>query len=757
MKNGFFRTTATSVMFLACAAGSAMAWTGMLGLRSPHALETRQSADLGTPGSEFGSTETPADWAMPSELSSVTFSEGVRAGTDDKVLSPNNALLRIVSRDTFQLMNQFHLSKKKLTPELAVQAMEMFIKSLDPVKLYFYQSDIEEFTNRSAEILEAWPQGRLNLAFDVFNRYLQRVDENVAIADEFIESDFDFTVDEQMVTDRDMMQYCQSEAEMRDRWRQRIKYSYLLLEIEREENEKALAENEAPEAGASEAFDDTDSREKLRRRYRSLKRRMHQFTEDDVVELYLTGITSCYDPHTSYMSPTSFDDFMITMRLNLEGIGATLQSTDDGLTTIRRIVPGGAADRSGEILVDDKIVAVGQETSGEMVDVTDMRLKDVVGMIRGKAGTTVRLSILRKGVPGIKTIAITREQIELTDSAARGKVFEQGTKSDGKPFKVGVIELPSFYADMAGARNQEDDFRSTTKDVQKLLEGFKQQAVDAVVLDLRMNGGGSLREAIDCTGLFIERGPVVQVKDPLGQIERLDDTSGRMVWGGPLVVLTSKFSASASEILAGAIQDYGRGIVVGDPATHGKGTVQNLVNLAARLDRSREAAEATTLGALKLTIQQFYRPGGDSTQLRGVEADVVLPSITAQMDVAEGDLDYAMAFDRVPPAAFKTMGMVSAEMLQDLVKNSAARLQSSEEFQRLTRDIERYNEQKQKKTVTLNKEAYLAERAEFNAEKQDEDTIMKQVDGAGKEISRDFYLDEVLKIANDYVQWLQKT
>jgi carboxyl-terminal processing protease len=703
--------------------------------------------------SRLGPVDGAPGAAATADLSSVAQVTTVAARGPADELKPTNSLLRIVGRDTFQLMNQFHLSKKKMDSGLAVQGLEMYLRNLDPMKLYFYQSDVDEFNARADEILRTWPEGRFELAFDIFNRYLRRVDELVAVADELIDSDFDFTVDEQMVTDRELLQYCGSPAEMRERWRQRIKYSLLLLEIEREENEKAAAEGETTDS----SYEEMDSREKLHRRYRAVKRRMNQFIDEDVVELYLSAITSCYDPHTSYMSPTSYDDFMITMRLNLEGIGATLQSTDDGLTTIRRIVPGGAADRSGEIKVDDKIVAVGQDTSGELVDVTDMRLKDVVAMIRGKAGTNVRLSILQKGGGGLKTISITREKIELTDSAARGKVFEHGTKSDGTPYKVGVVELPSFYSDMEGARNQDDGFRSTTRDVQALLEKFKQENVDSVVLDLRMNGGGSLREAIDCTGLFVESGPIVQVKDPLGQIEQLDDRSGRMVWAGPLVVVTSKFSASASEILAGAIQDYGRGIVVGDPATHGKGTVQNLLNLAAQYDRGREAANSTTLGALKLTIQQFYRPAGDSTQLRGVEADIVLPSITAQMDVAEGDLDNAMAFDKIAPARFKKLDMVAPEVISRLAQQSAQRLSASEDFQRLGRDIQRYNEQKQKKSITLNKAAYLAERAEFNAEKQDEDTVNKQVDGPGDEIQRDFYLDEVLQIAADYSLIIQKT
>jgi carboxyl-terminal processing protease len=677
-------------------------------------------------------------------------------GADDQAdeLKPKNALLRIVGRDTFQLMNQFHLSKKKLDSGLAAEGLKMYFRNLDPMKLYFYQSDIEEFSKRTDEVLKAWPEGKFELAFDIFNRYLKRVQENVAIADEWIESDFDFSVQEELEIDADLIQYCADEAEMKERWRQRIKYSFMLLEIEREENEKNMAEDPAK---ADASFENISSREKLHRRYKALNRRMGQFIDEDVVEIYLSAITSCYDPHTSYMSPTSYDDFMIQMRLNLEGIGATLQSTDDGLTTIKRIVPGGAADRSGEIKVDDKIVAVGQDTSGEMVDVTDMRLKDVVAMIRGKAGTNVRLNVLQKDGGGLKTISITREKIELTDSAARGKVFEQGQKPDGTPFKVGVIDLPSFYSDMEGARNQTDDFRSTTRDVQKLLDQFKQENVDSVVLDLRMNGGGSLREAIDCTGLFIDRGPIVQVKDPLGQIEQLDDTSGSIAWSGPLVVVTSKFSASASEILAGAIQDYNRGIVVGDPATHGKGTVQNLLNLAAQYDRGRDGANSTTLGALKLTIQQFYRPGGDSTQLRGVEADLALPSITAQMDVAEGDLDYAMAFDQVPPARFTKLNMAGPEVVAKLTENSVKRRNDSTDFQRLERDIQRYVDQKQRKTVTLNKAAYLAEREEFNAEKQDEDTVNKQVEGPSSEIQRDFYLDEVLQIAADYSQMMKKS
>lgn len=665
----------------------------------------------------------------------------------------DNRLLGLIARTTNQLMTQLNFAQKDFDAKLAGEGMDMYLKTLDPMKLYFTTDDVNEFRGRSTEVLDGWKQGDLKLGFDIFNRYLQRVDERVALAKDLIDSDFDFAKEEEMVVDRDLLEFVNSDSEFEERWRKRIKYSLMLLEIEAEEAAKERAEKEAKGEEVDVAVDEPGPREKLQRRYQSLQRRMHQFTSDDVAEMFLTSLTSCYDPHTSYMSPTSFEDFMIMMRLNLDGIGATLQSTDDGLTQIKRIVPGGAADKCGEISVDDKIVSVGQGTGGEMVDITDMRLKDVVSMIRGEAGTIVRLGVMPKGSGGLKTVTIKREKIELNDSAARGKIFEQGKKGDGSAFKIGVIDLPSFYTDMQGARNNLDDFRSTTRDVQRLLDSFKNENVDAVVLDLRMNGGGSLREAIDCTGLFIDRGPVVQVKDPIGQIDKLEDRDSGVAWDGPLVVLTSKFSASASEILAGAIQDYERGLVVGDPATHGKGTVQNLLNLAEQFLRGGQG-DSTMLGALKITIQQFYRPSGASTQKRGVEADVVLPSISANMDVAEADLDYALEFDRIPEAQFDKENLVRSDWIDKLRNASKERVDASEDFAKLNRDIQRYVEQKEKKTVTLNKAAYLAEREEFNAEKQDEDTMNEAING-GDEIELTYYLKEVLNIAVDYSNLLR--
>ncbi len=322
------------------------------------------------------------------------------------------------------------------------------------------------------------------------------------------------------------------------------------------------------------------------------------------------------------------------------------------------------------------------------------------------------------------------------------------------PRKIGVIDLPSFYADMSASSRRSDEVRSTTEDVRRILEDFKTQDVDCVVLDLRRNGGGSLREAIDCTGLFIDYGPVVQVKDAYGQVHKHNDEAVGMAWDKPLIVLTSKFSASASEILAGAVQDYGRGLVVGDTTTHGKGTVQNLVNLNQLLFKVENPPNM--FGALKITMQQFYRPNGDSTQQRGVLADITLPSISDHMDVGESDLDYPVEFDRISPAKYTKMQMVSNDVLTALQQRSQERVAKSEDFVNRNKNIAEYIKQKERKSVTLNEEKFNARRKELNAEKEDEKTIEDQINHSSDEIQKTFYLTEVFNIASDYLDLIDK-
>jgi carboxyl-terminal processing protease len=442
------------------------------------------------------------------------------------------------------------------------------------------------------------------------------------------------------------------------------------------------------------------------------------------------------------------------MGLQLEGIGAQLKLTD-GHTVIDKLIQGGAADKQGELKVGDRVVSVGQGDEGAMVDVGEMKLNDVVKLIRGRAGSTVKLGVIGAAGGDVKIVKIVRAKIELKDSEARGEIIEEGTKSDGTAFKIGVIDLPSFYMDMSRARDGSENFKSCSRDVRRILDDFNAKGVDAVVLDLRRNGGGSLTEAIHLTGFFIEDGPVLQVKDPDGRVQQYDDTDRGIAWKGPLVVLTSKFSASASEILAGAIQDYKRGLVIGDSATHGKGTVQTMVDLGSQMFRISNPPE---LGSLKLTIQQFYRPSGDSTQQRGVLADVTLPSLTDHMDVAEGDLDYPVAFDKVPAAPFRSYDTVSGDIVGTLKNLAGQRVEQSAEFKKLSRDIERYLEQKVKKEVPLNEEKFFARRAELDAESEEEKTFEQQANGSGDKqvFKRNYYNNEVLNITLDYLRLLGK-
>lgn len=624
---------------------------------------------------------------------------------------------RQVSRQIAKIMEDDHLSTRRLDDTISERAFNQYIKNLDPMKLYFLKTDLQEFADWKDDFDDQLKEGEFKIAFEIYKRYLKRIEERMATAMEWIDAEHDFTIDEDMITDRDKMEFAGDDAEAKERWRKRIKYNLLVERTNKEATE--------------------DPKVKLRKRYAAIGRRMQQADNDDVVEMYVTSITTAFDPHTSYMSNETFENFMIQMRLELEGIGATLQSTDDGYTVIKRVVPNGAADKQGDLKVEDKIVAVGQGKDGDPVDVTGWKLDEVVKLIRGTAGTTVRLSVFSEKAAEIRDILIVREKIELEDEAARGTVFEDGG------YKIGVIDLPSFYADMSG-----ESGASTTRDVDRILQDFNDQGVDALVLDLRRNGGGSLREAIDCTGLFIDRGAVVQVKDAYGRIQIHKDEVRGMSWTKPMIVMTSKFSASASEILAGAVQDYGRGIIVGDKTTHGKGTVQNLVDLDRLFFRTQQTKN--TFGALKITMQQFYRPNGDSTQKRGVLADIVLPSISQHMDVGESDLDFPVAFDQVPQADFDSTSNVNERILSSLRSKSMSRIAGSEKFQKENKRIDKYVEFKDRTTVTLNEEKFAARRKEFNAEEEDKAAIEEQVN-ADAEIKRDFYMEEVLDIAVDFL------
>jgi carboxyl-terminal processing protease len=648
-----------------------------------------------------------------------------RVGWADPVApGPNDAQ---ITAAVVSLLSRQHLSHHPLDQEISQRCLKSFLKALDPMKMYFYQADVDEFMQNKDQLSEAVRRGDVSFAYTVFRRYLQRVDEGVNLTDQLLTERPDFTVDEEMVIDRDTAQYPRDLPAARDSWRKRIKYDLLTLE-------------------ADKKIVDKKAYYRLVQRYHSFAKQMHQVDSDELLEIYLNSFTTAFDPHTDYMSPDAFHNFEIAMSLEVEGIGALLTG-QDGYTTVKHILPGGSAEKNGQLKADDKIIGVGQAEAGEMVNVIDMKLSKVVKLIRGQPGTIVRLDVVSGDDTQRKLVKIVRQKIALKDSVA--KVFEAGRKPDGTPYRIGVIDVPSFYRDMGADRRGVADFKSATRDVANLLMGFRRQNVDAVVLDLRYNGGGSLPEAVSLTGLFTGAGPIVQIKDANGRTEHLDDNSSGVVWPGPLVVLINKYSASASEILAGAIQDYGRGLIVGDHSTHGKGTVQSLVDLGQQF--FRVFANTSSYGALKITLQQFYRPNGDSTQKRGVLADVELPSLTTHRDTGEADLDYPVEFDRIAPAQYRYSNFVNPAICDQLRQLSQQRLLTSEKFQEVTRNVARYKEQKAKKFVTLNREKFLKLRAELNADKVEEDAIEKHSELNDGVIERDYYLDEALTITTDYL------
>ena len=441
----------------------------------------------------------------------------------------------------------------------------------------------------------------------------------------------------------------------------------------------------------------------ITRRYNRQWRMLKEFDNDDVLQLYLTALAHAYDPHSDYMSRSTLENFNISMKLSLFGIGALLRS-EDGYVKIQELMPGPAM-RSKKIKPNDRIVAVAQGTN-EPVDVVDMKLSKVVDLIRGPQDTEVRLTIIPADAPDPslrKVVALVRDKIKLEDQEAKAKIIEL-PQDDGKSLRLGIIDLPSFYADMD---SHKPGRKSTTTDVGRLLTKLKAENVQGVVLDLRRNGGGSLEEAINLTGLFIKDGPVVQVRDPNGDITVDSDTDSDVLYSGPLIVLTSRFSASASEILAGAMQDYGRAVIVGDISTHGKGTVQSLLQLSPLVRPMPEHS----LGALKYTIRKFYRVSGSSTQLKGVIPDVILPSVNNYADVGEVSLTNALPWDTISPADFQPVNSVTP-YLDELRRRSALRVETNVDFAYIKGEIKRYRASKEEKGVSMNEAERIKQKDE---------------------------------------------
>jgi carboxyl-terminal processing protease len=581
--------------------------------------------------------------------------------------------------------SRYAYAPRPLDDTLSAAIYRRYLESLDSQKLFFTQADIDAFQKNERRFDDAIKGQSLQPAFDLYTRYMLRVSERVAFARERLKGNFDFSTDEVWRYEREDAPWARDSAELDALWEKYVKNDWLRLKL----------------AGRPAE----DIRRTLDRRYAQMGTRVTQLKPEDAFETFMNAYTESIDPHTSYMSPRSAENFNMSMRLSLEGIGAVLQSQDD-YVVVRTLVPGGPAAKAGQLSPGDRIVAVAQG-NGPMVDVMGWRIDDVVQLVRGAKGTTVRLDTIpaANGIDGEhRVVSIVRDRVKLEEQAARRQIIE----ADGR--RIGVIRLPTFYVDFEAKRRGDADARSATSDVAGLLTELKAEKVDGVVVDLRGNGGGSLTEAVELTGLFVDTGPVVQVREAGGRVSVESDDAAGVAWDGPLAVLVDRSSASASEIFAAAIQDYGRGLIIGE-TTFGKGTVQNLIDLD-RFQNSREPR----FGQLKLTIAQFFRIDGGTTQFNGVVPDLAFPVTLDASEFGESTYDNALPASRIPPAPHREYGHF-APMLLTLAQRHEARIATDTEFQWWAEDVARFRRDREEGTISLNEAARRAEREEAEAKR----------------------------------------
>ncbi len=604
-----------------------------------------------------------------------------------------------VTRLTTSLLGHSQFSHHPLDAELAGRLLDRYLAALDGTRSLFLQSDVDEFAKYRATLAQATlTTGDTSAARAIFARYLQRLEQEVAFFGQTLKTDkFDFAGHDVYSFDREHAARPTDLAAAHELWREQLRAEYL---------EEKLSDKPAPQIATL-----------LQRRHEQQLRTMKGLRDDEVLETYLDALAHVYDPHSDYLGHEEMQDLSIAMNLSLFGIGAALES-EDGYTKIRELIPGGPAARSGLLKGGDRITAVAQ-AGKDPVDIINMPLSRAVEMIRGPKGTKVTLTIVSEEGALPKTVPLVRDEIKLADQAAKARIVELPT-GKGSTLRVGVIDLPSFYADMGGGGASH---RSATEDVARLLKKLAKENVRGIVMDVRRNGGGSLEEAITLTGLFIRKGPVVQTRDSNGSIEVGTDDDGKVLYDGPLVLLTSRFSASATEIMVGALQDYGRGVVVGDSSTFGKGTVQSIVGLAPIMDRAG-LGHAYDPGALKITISKFYRPSGSSTQLRGVASDIILPSTTDFADVSEGKLKDPLPWDTVPAKPYDRLNRVQA-YVGKLRDSSVKRVKADPGFAYLAGDVERLGKSLSSKSVSLNEAERRKEMAAEKARKTQHDSDLR--------------------------------
>jgi carboxyl-terminal processing protease len=648
------------------------------------------------------------------------------------------------------ILDTYHYKKKALDDSLSSVILDTYVDALDPNRSFFLQADLDEFEQYRYFLDDSLHNDDLRPAFEIFLRYRARVDEWIAFAVAQLDGEFDFSVNEEFRFNRLKDPWPAHREALKEVWRQRVKNDFLNLQLS--------------------GKDPGEIRDTLRKRYQRVRTSTFQLNSNDVYQTFINAYTTSIEPHTAYFSPRTSENFDISMRLSLEGIGAVLRADTD-YTQVQRVVPGGPAYMSGELHAEDRIVAVGQDEDGEMVDVIGWRLDDVVDLIRGPKGTVVRLDVLPadSGLDGpARTIRLTRDEIQLEEQAAQSRTMELDSGA-----RVGVIDVPTFYSDFAAQARGDKQFRSTSRDVRRLIGELADADIEGLIIDLRGNGGGSLSEALELTGLFIDTGPIVQTRDSSGNIEINRDPEPGIAYGGPLAVLVDHDSASASEIFAGAIQDYRRGIIIGEP-TFGKGTVQNIVDLN-RFVRGTEDDH----GRLKTTIAQFYRISGGSNQFKGVVPDIVFPTEFGSEERGERSLDNALPWDMVEPARF-TPTSAPVDSFTSVRLLHEERIRNDRLFQLLLEELKLVEEANKRKTISLQLDARKTERDRLLAERirlrneirvaqglaplpedtgQDEADLDAADDGDGEEdeATADVLLEETANILHDLVRPAPRT
>ncbi len=597
------------------------------------------------------------------------------AGTEALAPLPIHAT---TTQNIVDALSSRHYVTASLNDDLSSRIFDTYIEDLDPGRSYFLQGDIDDFEQYRYKMDDALKRGNLFPAFNIFNRYHERVitrfEKILAMLDEGVEK-FDFTKPEALLVDRENIPWAQTGTQLDDLWRKQVKDAVLNLKLTDKEPEKIQA--------------------LLHKRFSNRLTRSRQTNNEDVYQLYMNSFTQTYDPHTQYFSPRTSENFNINMSLSLEGIGAVLQLEDE-YTKVVSLVTAGPADKAGVIKPSDRIVAVGQGKDGEMVDIIGWRLDEVVQLIRGPKDTVVRLDIIPASEgdaePGI--ISIVRNKVELEEQSAHSEVIE--IEQFGTGHKIGVVSIPTFYIDFQALQKGDHNYKSSTRDVKKLILDLQDEDVDGIVIDLRNNGGGSLQEAKSLTGLFIDQGPTVQIRNKSNRVDILDDRDISLVYDGPLAVLVNRLSASASEIFAGAIQDYGRGIIIGSQ-TFGKGTVQSLLPLSR--------------GQLKLTQAKFYRITGESTQEKGIIPDIKYPSSYDPEFIGESTLDAPLPWDKITATNYRPKHSIN-HLVPELKSLHAERVADNADFNYLKEAFAYRKARNEDNTVSLNEAQRLQEKSD---------------------------------------------